>query len=109
MRPLADSSPLRRAAADTSGLALAGALIFLFVLGIIGISYFAMAGYETRAAQLDLDSQRAFWLAEGGRERAMKNLEKDRNRPPETQSEVIFSNVSGPGGGKSLRQGTTAQ
>ncbi len=97
MRPRAERRRSSDAIENSSGFALAGALIFLFVLGIIGISFFAMAGYETRASQQDLDSQRAFWLAEGGRERTMKAL-KVRNRPPDSDTQ-IFSNVSGPTGG----------
>lgn len=79
------------------GAALLGVLIFAFVMAIIGLAFFAMAGYETRAAQQDLASQRAFWLAEAGRERCMRYLEGLWNPP--AGDRVVYDRVTGPDGG----------
>lgn len=84
-------------ASNRSGYALLAVIIISFVLSIVGLAFLAMAGYETRASEQDADSQRAFWLAEAGRERAMKWM-TDQNRPPEFD-QTIFTNVAGPDGG----------
>ena len=84
----------RRMAAGQAGYALAAVLILLFAMGIIGLAFLGLAGGETRMSQVDMMSQRAFWLAEGGKERAMRRM-TNLIRPPIADT-LIFANVAGP-------------
>lgn len=81
----------------SKGAALLGVLILSFAMAIVGLSFLSMAGQETKQSQQHVDSQRAFWLAEAGNERALRNM-VERFRPPESE-EVIYSEVAGPDGG----------
>ncbi len=91
------TSSIRRRQA---GYALPVATILAFAMVLVGVSFFAIAGYETKASQTDLASQRAFWLAEAGRERALKYLAVDLSGfPPVSDVRRIFSSVAGPDGG----------
>lgn len=87
--------PAPRAA--EAGYILVGAVILVFVMTIIALAFLSLAGGETRAAQQHLDSQKAFWLAEAGKDRAIRNL-SERTTPP-TSDERIFDAVPGPDGG----------
>jgi hypothetical protein len=85
--------PVRGAA----GYVLAAVVILVFVVLIIGAGFMSLAGYETRNTQQDLDGQRAFWLAEGARERAIRWITQ-QSRPPESDV-PIYQSMAGPDGG----------
>jgi len=80
-----------------AGYALVGAMVILFILGIVGTAFLVMAGYEIRSSEVQTDSQRAFWLAEAGKERAIEWMQ-DRSTPPDSD-QPIYSSVAGPNGG----------
>ncbi|MFN0149506.1 MAG: DUF4900 domain-containing protein [bacterium] len=82
---------------STAGYALAGAIIVLFVMGIVGTAFLVMAGYEVRATEAQTDSQRAFWLAEAGKERAIDWMTRQSTPPGSDRS--IYANQTGPNGG----------
>jgi hypothetical protein len=86
-----------RAAAGERGYVLVAVLVLMFSVLIIGAAFFSLAGYETRDTQSDLGSQRAFWLAEGGKDRALRWLTHGTS-PPESDVR-IYENVAGPDGG----------
>ncbi len=65
---------------------------------IVGMAFFAIAGYEVRLVHADAQSQQAFWLAEGGKERALRHLAVERNRPYDEDTD-IYVDVPGPDGG----------
>jgi hypothetical protein len=91
---------MRDAGADRStnaGYVLAIVMFLLFALGIVGFAFMTLAGSETRASQQTLDSQRAFWLAEGGRNRALAWMTRQAV-PPITEVQV-YTDEPGPGGG----------
>jgi hypothetical protein len=77
-----------------AGYALASVMILLFVLGIIGMAFLSLAGGETRMSHRDMQSQRAFWLAEGGKERALRWM-KNQSTPPIGDT-PIYTNALGP-------------
>jgi len=64
---------------------------------IVGASFFSLVGHEVHASQTNLDSQRAFWLAEGGKERALRYL-SSLSSPPMADF-FIYQDVAGPNGG----------
>jgi hypothetical protein len=72
-------------------------VILAVAIAIIATAFLSLSGQETRASQSDLDSQRAFWLAEAGKERALRYL-THLTRPPETEL-TIYQNEPGPDGG----------
>lgn len=74
-----------------SGHVLAPVLILVFAMAIVAMAFFALAGHETRASQTNLDSQRAFWLAEEGRARALRDLSDPDlwPRPPEAETRLF--------------------
>lgn len=80
-----------------AGYALAVVMILVFAMGIVGAAFFSMAGRETVASHKNLNSQRAFWLAEGAKARAMRYLSEETSPP--TADFFIFQNVAGPDGG----------
>lgn len=80
-----------------AGYALVGAMIILFILGIVGTAFLVMAGYEVRSSEVQTDSQRAFWLAEAGKERAIEWMQ-NRFTPP-SSDQAIYTSVAGPNGG----------
>ncbi len=80
-----------------AGYALAVVMILVFSMGIVGSAFYSMAGHETIAAQKNLDSQRAFWLAEGAKARALRHL-VELSSPPQTGI-TIFEDMPGPNGG----------
>jgi hypothetical protein len=86
-----------RPAVGERGFVLVAVLVLVFSVLIIGAAFFSLAGYETRDTQSDLASQRAFWLAEGGKDRALRWL-TNQTRPPETDLN-IYQSVAGPDGG----------
>ncbi|MBM3285846.1 MAG: DUF4900 domain-containing protein [Candidatus Eisenbacteria bacterium] len=86
-----------RALGSRGGYALAVVVIIMFALGVIAASFIALAGYETRASHTDLAKQRAFWLAEAGKERALRWM-ASLTRPPETDVR-IYTAAAGPDGG----------
>jgi hypothetical protein len=86
------------ALAQNEGFALAIVVILIFAIGIIGMSYFAMAGYETKRTQIDVKSQKAFWLAEGARERTI-NWVNDRGFLPLWLHSDVYTNVAAANGG----------
>lgn len=79
------------------GYVLLGVLVLALVMLIVGMAFFAIAGYETRLAHVDAQSQQAFWLAEGGKERALRWMAK-RDRPPDNDLD-IYVDEAGPDGG----------
>jgi hypothetical protein len=79
-----------------AGYALPAATIIAFALVLIGASFFAIAGYETKASQTDLASQRAFWLAEAGRERGLRKMVADYTGFPPGEDTNLYSNEPGP-------------
>ncbi|MFB3909581.1 MAG: pilus assembly PilX N-terminal domain-containing protein [Candidatus Eisenbacteria bacterium] len=60
------------------GFALLTATIFAFIVIIVGAGVFAMASYETRQALYREHSSEAFYLADGGIERARAKFLDDR-------------------------------
>jgi hypothetical protein len=81
----------------SDGYALAGVVIIALALSIIGTAFISLAGYETKDTQTDLASQRAFWLAEAGKERALCFL-KGEYAPPFSDRR-LYDNSPGPDGG----------
>ncbi|MBK9304455.1 MAG: DUF4900 domain-containing protein [bacterium] len=88
---------MTRAGSGEEGYALAVVMVLVFVIGIIGAAFLSLAGNETLASQGSLNSQRAFWLAESGKARALRYL-SELNSPP-TADRVIYQDVAGPDGG----------
>jgi hypothetical protein len=80
-----------------AGYILLSVLVIVFVLVIVGAAFLALAGGETKASQQNLDSQRAFWLAEAGKHRAIRWMSMQLN-PPGSDI-VIYQDVVGPDGG----------
>lgn len=72
-------------------------MILITAMFIIGFGFFSLVGGEVKASQADLDSQRAFWLAEAGKERGLRYL-SELSSPP-TSDFFIYQNLSGPDGG----------
>jgi hypothetical protein len=83
--------------AGSSGYALVSAVILAIAIAIISTAFLSLSGQETRATQGDLNSQRAFWLAEAGKERALRHLTR-MTRPPDTEL-TIYQDQPGPDGG----------
>jgi cytoskeletal protein CcmA (bactofilin family) len=81
-----------------SGYALVAVMILITALLLVATAFVAMSGQETGLSQGELDSQRAFWLAEAGKERAILWLQS-QERPPQ-ENQVIFQNTRGPDGGR---------
>ncbi len=75
------------------GYALVAVLVLSFVMLIIGTGFFTLVGHEVRASQTNADSQRAFWLAEGGKERALRLL-TTLGSPP-TADFFVYEDVAG--------------
>jgi hypothetical protein len=86
-----------RPATGERGFVLVAVLVLMFSVLIVGAAFFSLAGYETRDTQSDLASQRAFWLAEAGKDRALRNL-TNRTNPPDANLR-IYNNTAGPDGG----------
>jgi hypothetical protein len=86
-----------RTLSSQAGHALAGVVILVFVMAILGAGFMSLAGYETRSTQQDLESQRAFWLAEAGKVRALRWM-NHQTRPPENDVN-IYQDATGPDGG----------
>jgi hypothetical protein len=80
-----------------SGYILASVVILQFVLVIVASAFLSLSAGETKSSQQYLDSQRAFWLAEGARHRAIYDL-ANRSNPPEG-SFRLYDAVAGPDGG----------
>jgi len=78
------------------GYVLASVMILVFAIFIIGSGFFSLVGSEVRSSQSYLDSQQAFWLAEGAKERALRYLSELPN-PPQSDF-FIYQDVDGPGG-----------
>jgi len=87
-----------QAGSGDAGYALVTVMILVFVMFIIGAAFFSLVGYEVKSSQAHLDSQRAFWLAEGAKERALRYLQ-ELNNPP-TSDFFIYEDQAGPYGGK---------
>ncbi len=86
-----------RTESGEAGYALVAVLVLVFAMFIFGAGFFTLVGHEVKATQAHLDSQRAFWLAEGGKERALRYL-SELNSPP-TADFNIYQDVLGPNGG----------
>lgn len=86
-----------RTKSNQAGYVLPVVTILIFTIGIVGAAFFSMAGHETLASQATLNSQSAFWLAEGSKSLAMRYL-SELYSPP-TSDITIYSNVAGPDGG----------
>lgn len=86
-----------RARRAEAGYILAIVTLLAFALAFIGFAFISMGGHETRASQKQLDSQRAFWLAEAAKDRALRWMTR-LHRPPE-EDLPIFEGASGPDGG----------
>ncbi len=83
--------------AGSPGYALVSAVILAIAIAIVATAFLSLSGQETRATQSDLDSQRAFWLAEAGKDRALRYL-THMTRPPEVEL-TIYQDQPGPDGG----------
>lgn len=94
MRQAMDAHSRRRA---ESGYVLVGALILTFAVGLVAMGFLNMAGGETHLTQTDLESQRAFWLAEAGKERSIRWM-TNRFRPPDFDV-TPYADEPGPHGG----------
>ncbi len=62
---------------DQRGLALFTVTVFVFIVTLVGLAYFAVAGYETHGALYRQNSSEAFFLADAGVERARAEFAKD--------------------------------
>lgn len=80
-----------------AGYALVAVMILVLAMFIVGAGFFSLVGHEVRASQSSLDSQRAFWLAEGGNARALRYLTQLHSPP--TSDFFIYQDVPGPNGG----------
>ncbi len=88
---------MTRAEGGEAGYVLVVVMVLVFVIGIVGSAFFSMAGRETVASHRNQNAQRAFWLAEGGKARAMRYL-SELGSPPVADL-FIFQDVAGPDGG----------
>ena len=68
----------RRHTGNESGYAMMTVVIFMLVVTIAGIAFFAMAGHETEGALYREASSEAFLLADGGVERVRAKFLEDR-------------------------------
>lgn len=68
----------RRQLPGRQGFALPTVMIFAFILLIAGMSFFAIASYETKGALYREGSSEAFYLADGAIERARAKFLEDR-------------------------------
>jgi len=66
-------------------------------MAILGAGLLDLAGVEVRSSQRLVDSQRAFWLAEGGKERAFRWIAQQD--PPPAEDVLVFEEEAGPDGG----------
>jgi hypothetical protein len=80
-----------------AGYALVGTVVLAFAILIIAMAFFNLAGYETKGTQVNLASQRAFWLAEAGKERSLNKL-TGLPTPPLAETR-LFDHTAGPDGG----------
>jgi hypothetical protein len=64
---------------DQRGLALFTVTVFVFIVTLVGLAYFAVAGYETHGALYRQNSSEAFYLADAGVEHARSEFIKDMN------------------------------
>ena len=87
----------RRDRDSESGYALVGVVLVLLAAGILSLGFLHMAGGETHLTQSDLESQRAFWLAEAGKERAIRWM-TGLYRPPDFDVDPYTDEI-GPSGG----------
>lgn len=62
---------------DEQGIALITVMVFALVVTLMGFAYFAMASYETKGALYRERSSEAFFLADGGIERARGEFIED--------------------------------
>ncbi len=62
---------------DQRGLALFTVMVFIVIVVLIGLAYFAVAGYETHRAIYRQNSSEAFYLADAGIEHARAEFIKD--------------------------------
>lgn len=88
---------MNRMGAGQAGYALVAVMILVFAMFIIGAGFFTLVGHEVHLVHSSLESQKAFWLAEGGKERALCYL-SDLNHPP-TSDFYVYQDVAGPDGG----------
>ncbi|MBC8425262.1 DUF4900 domain-containing protein [bacterium] len=88
---------MTQAGSNEAGYALPVVLVLIFAMFIIGAGFFSLVGHEITSSQTSLDSQRAFWLAEGGKEQAMRYLSL-LSYPP-TSDFFVFQDLIGPHGG----------
>jgi hypothetical protein len=98
LRNAPSACALGRRRTPKAGFALAAVIILVFCMGIVGFAFLHLAAGETKQTQLDLDSQRAFWLAEAGKERALRWM-TDQFRPPDFDLDV-YRDETGPDGGR---------
>jgi hypothetical protein len=82
---------------NESGSALLVVMILVFSMGIVGSAFFSLVGHEIRASHANLNSQQAFWLAEGAKERAIVYL-SNMYSPPTTDF-YIYQDMGNMDGG----------
>jgi hypothetical protein len=84
--------------------------ILLFALLVMALGFLSLSSLETRSSHKELQSQQAFWLAEAGKERALRWMTVQATPP--SSDRVIYANQAGPDGGSysvTVRVDTTAQ
>lgn len=86
--------PTRIKSRNEEGSALLIVMLLSLVMVMIATAFFSIAGSEAKLSQGQLDSQRAFWLAEAGIERALLWL-SDQPTPPNHDT-LLFDRVPGP-------------
>jgi len=88
---------IAQARTGEAGYALAVVLILVFTMFIIGAGFFTLVGHEIKTSQISVDSEKAFWLAEAGKERGLRYL--TQLYTPPTSDFFIFQDLVGPQGG----------
>jgi len=79
------------------GYALLVVMVLVSAMLIMGTGFFSLVSSEVRGSQNQLDSERAFWLAEAGKERALRFLS---TLPiPPSRDFAVYVDEAGPDGG----------
>lgn len=85
------NAPERRA---DGGFVLIGVVMFVLALTILGLSLFSLSSYEGQFMNRSLDETRAFYLAQGGLERAKAVLAVPSGRLEDVKLSLPYEGVS---------------
>lgn len=87
----------KRTRPGEGGYALVVVMVLVSAMFVMGTGYFTLVGSEVKSSQQSLDSQKAFWLAEAGKERALRYLQ-EMSHPPMADF-TVYDEEAGPDGG----------